>query len=994
MSELDQDGHVSKVAEVAAVYFLLIALGCAVVYLVRPLFSRCNSFTTPLSVLWFLVGLISSTAVLLQNDHNISIFVTSFENYVIHVNAGIVYLILLPPLLYEGAMGTDGMKFRLLIWFSFILATIGVIFTALVLGLGLRLITKITWAEAFLFGSILSSTDPVAVISVLKEMHCPQKLMSMFEGESLLNDGTSVILFQLIALWSKDTGDISAGNVIFKLIYLIVGSPILGILTGVLASAACRFFSGLATIKSLWLIICNSAAFWLGDEILSVSGPLVSVMYGLTIKYWGFRSLEPKDLEIHHHLLKNFAVLSEMLIFELSGAIVALLIFEQDHAAPSRIILDAFYTFLMLLAVRGCLLLLLKPILSMKAISPFQLSKKESLLLWAGGLRGAITLALTLMVEQDLEFSQSFRKTAPLILAATVGFNLVIQGQLFGALYLWLNPYPTTDWEVNHTARQFNNLDQGFENLLYHRYRLGGLPLVPEVNEEDTLLDTSTAVDLLISEAKSPKSNKGADVHIRSHYVSVDGSIKSKNDRQFSYCLNQVTYGAALRQWLPLYEEYLKRRDTDLQGMLLNVFELIPKFSDFKVTTKGLKYQPASTLRLRDLLDEWIDESFVEPSPQPWKTASVKVKNADRFSEEFPTPCITQDTDMGQIDYNGTEVQLLQAPIIRAPPLPRPLTEDGLYETSSNRIDEEEIDSVQRINDTNNIIEANASSPSIHPPRRQVQVNNKIYSHSTFSFMRNGVAFIRNSVMNSPSGSAPGSNKSQQPSPHDVILNLIRLVSEDYVKRFQSGSLNQRAYRTLHDAAESMACIYENLGEAKSHYLESCCSMAVHWNRLREKLALRSNKFLIDKAIGFYKSHPNVALRMYLTRLCMSDLEIVLTYIDSMERIIFSSGSELLTLIGDNTVNETYGQTIQEGKIYLVEMLNIYGEIYHSCSYVWMCRLVLDEKIRFISEKRRQGLLLEQYYRPILNVLDALRDDLRTFRDWKRRIREVESSSS
>eukprot|EP00915_Cephaloidophora_sp_WS-2016_P003870 GHVH01005243.1.p1 GENE.GHVH01005243.1~~GHVH01005243.1.p1 ORF type:complete len:945 (-),score=110.55 GHVH01005243.1:467-3301(-) len=922
------DKPISQIAEASMVYFVLIALGCVVSYVVKPLFTKCPTFSTPLSVLWFLIGLITSAVVLGRVEH--TSFGEAFTTYAINVKAEVVYLILLPPLLYEGAMCTDAMKFRLLFWVSIFLATVGVVFTAVMLGLGIKLLdSDLWWSESMLFGSILSSTDPVAVISVLKGMSCPAKLTAIFEGESLLNDGTSVILYQMMSIWARSS-EAKPGAVFSKILYLTIGSPIFGVVVAMISSAACRLFSGLATIKSLWLIICNSAAFWFGDQILGVSGPLVSVVFGLSIKFWGFRSLDPRDLEIHHHLLQNFAVLSEMILFELSGAIAMLIMFKQSQASIASIFRDAGASFILMLIVRGVLLFGSRPVLV--RLSPFYISRKETILLWFGGLRGAITLALTLMIQQEPGFNERFRNTVPLIIAATVVTNLVVQGQFFGILYRLVNPYPTTKWEINHVETKFNQLENNFEAGLFHHYNLGGLPLVSDCMENE-YPETSTAVDLLINGLLPPMLNHYNDpLYSSNDMLRTRFNSATKIEDEFSYCLSNIRYGAALRQWLPIIRERFSKFDIKMSIMWKRMMEVLPKFEEFKITPKGLQFTKKENVSLIDLLDSWLDlleDSFT--GIYPWASNDYCEDGTNENSYGDRRAVILSGLET--LEEGGTPVEVVSS--------------------------ERRSTSCVALSAFN--YETPYRSISVETPSPGDVLHRAIYQNDV----------VLPSILEMSDG---------REFSHDVILNLMRLVSEEYVAKFQRGNLMQAAYRKLYDAAQTMVCAYEVPSSTKVKK-----RVDMQWYTLMDSMSL-SNGF-VHKVLLWNKKRPNTIFRAYLYKCCMTDLEAVINYIDTMEHTIFSSGSELITLIGDPTVSEAYTATIGAARDYLQKLDETYSETYHVCTYIWFCKLLVQEKLNFIHEKRRHGVLLDSMYRPMVANLERLGDELRGYKDFTRRSR-------
>ena len=90
-----------------------------------------------------------------------------------------------------------------------------------------------SWTHALLFGSIISATDPVAVVALLKELGASKRLSTIIEGESLLNDGTAMVIFFVLLDISKGE-DMTFGGILAKFARLSFGGPALGIVCGIL----------------------------------------------------------------------------------------------------------------------------------------------------------------------------------------------------------------------------------------------------------------------------------------------------------------------------------------------------------------------------------------------------------------------------------------------------------------------------------------------------------------------------------------------------------------------------------------------------------------------------------------------------------------------------------------------------------------------------------------------------------------------------------------
>lgn len=151
-----------------------------------------------------------------------------------------ILLIFLPPLIFESSFNSDWYVFRKQVGQIFILAFPSVFVSALVVMLCIKLVigyddTYFTYIQAFMFGSILSCTDTVAVLALLKEAGAPKKFSSLIEGESLLNDGTCMILFTISIELCKG-GSMSIVDISILFAELTGGAVILGILFGIVAT--------------------------------------------------------------------------------------------------------------------------------------------------------------------------------------------------------------------------------------------------------------------------------------------------------------------------------------------------------------------------------------------------------------------------------------------------------------------------------------------------------------------------------------------------------------------------------------------------------------------------------------------------------------------------------------------------------------------------------------------------------------------------------------
>jgi NhaP-type Na+/H+ or K+/H+ antiporter len=189
--------------------------------------------------------------------------------------------VFLPPLIFEGSFAMRWHVFKRLLGQMMVLACIGVVFCTFLTGLVIRtaIHPSFSWADSILLGAILSATDPVSVVALLKTLGASVKLRTLIEGESLLNDGTAIVLFSICINISRGA-NVGAGEMIAELFQLSLG----GVALGAVWAAATIYAVGRVYNDSLTetTIIVASAflLFFVAEDLCHVSGVLAVVSLG------------------------------------------------------------------------------------------------------------------------------------------------------------------------------------------------------------------------------------------------------------------------------------------------------------------------------------------------------------------------------------------------------------------------------------------------------------------------------------------------------------------------------------------------------------------------------------------------------------------------------------------------------------------------------------------------------------------------------------------
>ena len=206
--------------------------------------------------------------------------ITELLPHRIRLDSSLIFNLFLPILLFEAALNTDISRLRSTIKPIALLAGPGVLLCAGITSVLLRLELGLDWIPASLVGVILSITDTALVIAVFKEVSAPHKLVTLVEGESLVNDDVALVLFSLI-LTVYSTGSLSPVYVVQQFLLVIIGGAIVGAALGYLSI-------GLLTqtddpLGSILLTVAIALGAFQAGQFLHVSGVVAVVVAGLIV---------------------------------------------------------------------------------------------------------------------------------------------------------------------------------------------------------------------------------------------------------------------------------------------------------------------------------------------------------------------------------------------------------------------------------------------------------------------------------------------------------------------------------------------------------------------------------------------------------------------------------------------------------------------------------------------------------------------------------------
>jgi len=302
-----------------------------------------------------------------------------------------------------------------------VLATAGVIGATLIIGalswlafglLGL----EISFVYCLLFGALISPTDPIAVLGVLKQANAPKSLETKIAGESLFNDGVAVVLFLVLARIATGGEEVSAGTVLGLFVQETVGGVLFGLSAGGLAYWMLKRVDNYQ-VEVLITLALTTGGYVLAER-LHLSAPVAIVVAGLLIGNHG-RLLAMSD-RTREHLDTFWELVDEILnavLFVLIGLEVLVLTFKTAYLQASVLIIP------IVLVAR--LVSVGLPIGLMRRFRSFS-PHVVKILTWAG-LRGGISVALALSLPAG-----EVRNTLVAVTYAVVVFSILVQGLTVG----------------------------------------------------------------------------------------------------------------------------------------------------------------------------------------------------------------------------------------------------------------------------------------------------------------------------------------------------------------------------------------------------------------------------------------------------------------------------------------------------------------------------------------------------------------------------------
>ncbi|CAD7698090.1 unnamed protein product [Ostreobium quekettii] len=458
----------------------------------------------------------------------------------VSIEPELLLLIHLPALIFASAFTLDFHITKRNIWQILILAGPGV-------AVGIALTATVAkyvfpydwcWPKALMFGAMLSATDPVAVVALLKEVGASAILGTVIEGESLFNDGTAFVFFLLfrdLIRWTtscnndechnafaidprlcpclddpllevaseggegaaamesvageggrrllleeartctnyssdftaiRDFPDRTVGDSIEFFARLALGGPVVGIAYGVAASTWINFVFNDMVVEVAITFITAYLTYYTAEVLLEMSGVLSVVGLGITMAVLARPRLSPKahePMEVFWEMVEYFA---NTMIFVYAGVQIAVALKEEveEDFISSTEWGYGFLLFLFLQVIRLVTVIICYPFMIMTG---YYIQYKEALVMVWGGLRGAVGLALGLIVQLDFRrIDPKFRALVIFYMGFIAALTIIVNGSTMGQVLALLGvtkPKPEKLEVLLHVVKELEKTGEGLE---------------------------------------------------------------------------------------------------------------------------------------------------------------------------------------------------------------------------------------------------------------------------------------------------------------------------------------------------------------------------------------------------------------------------------------------------------------------------------------------------------------------------------------------------
>lgn len=396
-----------------SIVLMLLALMLVLALLLRPVAEK---FHIPFAGLLVLAGFLGSELIVSMGGDT-GIRYDSFHDLIIYV--------FLPLLIFEAAFKIDVQQLVrngfIILFFAIPVMLLSTVVAAVAVYYGIGHPTGFPWIAALLTGALLAATDPVAVLEVMRKLGVPERLCLLLDGEALFNDATAIVTFSiLLTIAQYPEQDITLVDGTLRFLMVFFGGALLGLLMGLVFLWLSRLISDYIQ-QAIITLIAAYTSYIVAEHFLHVSGVMSVLVTGIVLgKVIHHDYSESAGSQFIDDFWRFNVTIAESLIFLLMGVTITVGMFINSWLA-------------MLIGIAAVLLARAVGVFGGGAlvsrlpwVEPIPQSYRRVMFL--GGLRGAVTLALALSLPTTLSYWWTIQSIA----FAVVLFTLFVQAPLIG----------------------------------------------------------------------------------------------------------------------------------------------------------------------------------------------------------------------------------------------------------------------------------------------------------------------------------------------------------------------------------------------------------------------------------------------------------------------------------------------------------------------------------------------------------------------------------
>ncbi|MEH0073949.1 cation:proton antiporter [Pannonibacter sp. Pt2] len=363
------------------------------------------------------------------------------------IDSETVLYVFLPLLLFQTTLTLDVRRI-LEDWVPILLlAVIAVLVATAIIGFALFPLAGVSLVACLLLGAIVATTDPVAVVSIFRDIGAPGRLGRLVEGESLLNDAAAIVLFVILLgmLTGAQTPEPMAAVATFFRSF--IGGILLGLVVGRGAVAFLPMMRENKLAQVTFSVALPYLVYVVSEQLADVSAVVAVVASGIVFNLYGPARITPDAWSYLHDVWEQIAFWASSLIFVLASILIPELL-------TGFRMLDALLLVVLIVAALGARAVVIfgiMPLLEMMKLSEPVNTRYKTVILW-GGMRGAVTLILALSITEHRTLPDDVQRFVAVLATSFVLFTLLIYGTTLKPLIkiLKLNTLSPLDQALRH----------------------------------------------------------------------------------------------------------------------------------------------------------------------------------------------------------------------------------------------------------------------------------------------------------------------------------------------------------------------------------------------------------------------------------------------------------------------------------------------------------------------------------------------------------------